>query len=57
MEQNEKWLQWAVELQNLFCSEIGYQTPIIDCRAAIFQNDKILLVQEKNGTYSAHLRI
>ncbi len=50
MEQNEKWLQWAVELQNLFCSEIGYQTPIIDCRAAIFQNDKILLVQEKNGT-------
>lgn len=94
MEQNEKWLQWAVELQslaqagifygkdsfdreryerireiaaemisyktdipknkvkNLFCSEIGYQTPKIDCRAATFQNDKILLVQEKNGTWS-----
>lgn len=26
--------------------------PKIDCRAAIFQNDKILLVQEKNGTWS-----
>ena len=38
--------------KNLFCSEIGYQTPKIDCRAAIFQNDKILLVQEKNGTWS-----
>lgn len=94
MEQNEKWLQWAVELQslaqagifygrdefdreryerireiaaemisfksaipmdkvrNLFCSEIGYQTPKIDCRAAIFQDGKILLVQEKNGSWS-----
>lgn len=94
MDKNEKWLQWAVELQslaqagifyekdvfdkeryerireiaaemisyktdismdkvkNLFCNEIGYQTPKIDCRAAVFQNDKILLVQEKNGTWS-----
>lgn len=94
MDKNEKWLQWAVELQslaqaglfygkdafdreryerireiaaemvshqsdipldkvkNLFCNEIGYQTPKIDCRAAIFQNDKILLVQEKNRTWS-----
>ena len=96
MDNNEKWLQWAVELQslaqagifygkdvfdkeryerireiaaemisyktdismdkvkNLFCNEIGYQTPKIDCRAAVFQNDKILLVQEKNGTWSLH---
>lgn len=94
MDKNEKWLQWAVELQslaqaglfygkdafdreryerireiaaemvshqsdipldkvkNLFCDEIGYQTPKIDCRAAIFQEDRILLVQEKNGTWS-----
>ncbi len=94
MDKNEKWLQWAVELQslaqaglyygkdefdkeryerireiaaemiswksaipmdkvkNLFCSEIGYQTPKIDCRAAIFRNGRILLVQEKNGTWS-----
>nr|WP_296439388.1 NUDIX hydrolase [uncultured Acetatifactor sp.] len=94
MDKNEKWLQWAVELQslaqaglfygkdafdreryerireiaaemvshqsdipldkvkNLFCDEIGYQTPKIDCRAATFQEDRILLVQEKNGTWS-----
>ena len=94
MDQNEKWLQWAVELQslaqaglfyckdkfdierfqrireiaaemivektdiplekvkNLFCCEIGYQTPKIDSRAAIFQDGKILLVRENNGTWS-----
>lgn len=94
MEQNEKWLQWAVELQSLsqaglyygkdrfdleryerireiaaemisykteiptekvrdlFCSEVGYQTPKLDTRAAIFQDEKILLVQENNGTWS-----
>lgn len=94
MNQNEKWLQWAVELQSiaqaglfygkdefdkeryerireiaaemishksgiskevvsdLFCNEIGYQTPKLDTRAAIFQDNKILLVKEKNGTWS-----
>ncbi len=94
MDNNEKWLQWAVELQSLaqagiyygkdiydverferireiaaemvsfqsmipiekvndlFCSEIGYQTPKLDSRAAIFQNDKILLVKENNGTWA-----
>lgn len=94
MEQNEKWLQWAVELQSiaqaglyyckdqydierfqrvreiaaemigsktnisvdkvteLFCNEIGYQTPKLDSRAAIFQDGKILLVKENNGTWS-----
>ncbi|MCI8485000.1 MAG: NUDIX hydrolase [Lachnospiraceae bacterium] len=94
MDQNEKWLQWAVELQGiaqtglyytegkfdveryerireiaaemisykteipkekvegLFCSEIGYQTPKLDTRAAIFKEDKILLVEETNGTWS-----
>lgn len=94
MDKNEKWLQWAVELQSiaqaglfygkdefdkeryeqireiaaemiayksdilvdkvkdLFCDEIGYQTPKLDSRAAIFQDDKILLVKEKNGTWS-----
>lgn len=94
MDKNEKWLQWAVELQSiaqaglfygqdefdkerynqirniaaemisyksdipvnkvkeLFCNEIGYQTPKLDSRAAIFQDDKILLVKEKNGTWS-----
>ncbi len=94
MEINEKWLQWAVELQslaqaglyyskdvfdteryerireiaaemishqteiplqkvkNLFCNETGFQTPKIDTRAAIFKNDKILLVHEINDTWS-----
>lgn len=94
MNSNEKWLQWAIELQSLaqsglfygrdvfdkeryerireisaemisyksdipldkvkdlFCNEIGYQTPKIDCRAAIFKDNKILLVQENNGTWS-----
>lgn len=91
MERNEKWLQWAVELQSLaqagltygkdaydleryqrireisaeivshmadipvetvkglFCNESGYQTPKLDTRAAIFQDEKILLVRENDG--------
>lgn len=94
MDTNEKWLQWAVELQSLaqaglyygrdkfdmeryeriraiaaemisckteiptetvkdlFCGEVGYQTPKLDTRAAIFQGDKILLVKENNGKWS-----
>lgn len=94
MNTNEKWLQWAVELQSiaqaglfygkdqfdleryerireisaemishkteipiekvkdLFCNETGYQTPKLDTRAAIFEKDKILLVQEKSGKWS-----
>lgn len=94
MDKNEKWLEWAVELQSiaqtglfygkdpfdmeryqrirdiaaemisfkteiplekvkdLFCCETGYQTPKLDTRAAIFKEDKILLVKEKNGTWS-----
>lgn len=94
MDKNEKWLQWAVELQslaqaglfyckdkyeleryerireisaemisykseipiekvkNLFCSDVGYQTPKIDTRAAIFKDKKILLVHEINGTWA-----
>lgn len=94
MNKNEKWLQWAVELQglaqagltygkdvfdreryerireisaemvahmselpvekvkDLFCNERGYQTPKLDTRAAIFEDGKILLVQENNGKWS-----
>ena len=94
MSKNERWLQWAIELQslaqagltygkdvydkaryerireisaeimshmsdiptetvkNLFCNETGYQTPKLDTRAAIFKDDKILLVCENNGTWS-----
>lgn len=40
------------KVKDLFCNEIGYQTPKIDTRAAIFKNDKILLVKESNGTWS-----
>lgn len=94
MDKNEKWLQWAVELQSLaqaglfyckdkyeleryerireisaemvslqseiplekvkdlFCGDVGYQTPKIDTRAAIFKEEKILLVHEANGTWA-----
>lgn len=94
MDENKKWLDWAVKLQSiaqaglfygkdkfdleryeqireisaemisyktdipvekvkdLFCCETGYQTPKLDTRAAIFQDDKILLVKENNGTWS-----
>ena len=92
--ENNKWLQWAIELQSLaqagltygkdmydkeryarireisaemmshisempvdkvkdlFCNENGYQTPKIDTRAAIFKDEKILLVHENNGTWA-----
>lgn len=94
MDSNERWLQWAVELQSLaqagitygesvydkeryerireisaeivshmsdiplkkvkdlFCNENGYQTPKLDTRAAIFEDEKILLVRENNGSWS-----
>lgn len=39
-------------VKNVFCNENGYQTPKLDTRAAIFQDEKILLVQEKNGKWS-----
>ncbi|MDE7334380.1 MAG: NUDIX hydrolase [Lachnospiraceae bacterium] len=94
MNKNEKWLEWAIELQslaqagltygkdvydreryerirdisaeilsyktdisvekvkNLFCNEIGYQTPKLDTRAAVFEHEKILLVKENNGKWS-----
>lgn len=39
-------------VKGLFCNEIGYQTPKIDTRAAIFRDEKILLVHESNGTWS-----
>ena len=87
-QEEEKWLNWAIELQslaqaglaygkdkfdierferireisaemvahktdisvekvkNLFCNEVGYQTP------TIFENNKILLIQESNGKWA-----
>ncbi len=40
------------KVKDLFCNETGYQTPKIDTRAAVFQDGKILLVHENNGTWS-----
>ena len=40
------------KVQDLFCNETGYQTPKIDTRAAVFVEDKIVLVHENNGTWS-----
>lgn len=40
------------KVKDLFCSETGYQTPRLDTRAAIFEDDKILLVRENNGKRS-----
>lgn len=41
------------KIRDLFASETGYQTPKIDIRAAVFNNNKILLVKEKiDGKWS-----
>ena len=47
-----RWWQQSRFQRDLFCSENGYQTPKLDTRAAIFKNDKILLVQENDGYWS-----
>lgn len=39
-------------VKDLFCGDVGYQTPKIDTRAAIFRDSKILLVHEANGTWA-----
>lgn len=38
--------------KDLFCNETGYQTPKLDTRAAVFQEGKILLVQELDGRWA-----
>ena len=40
------------KVKELFCNETGYQTPKLDTRAAIFKNNKIILVKENNGKWS-----
>lgn len=40
------------EIKDLFCNETGFQTPKLDTRAAIFKDNKILLVEENDGTWS-----
>ena len=36
------------KVKEVFCNEVGYQTPKIVTRAAIFKNNKILLAQENS---------
>ncbi len=40
------------KVRDLFCGDIGYQTPKIDTRAAVIKEDRILLVRERNGLWS-----
>lgn len=42
----------AEKARELYCSDVGYVTPKLDTRAAIFKNGKILLVKENNGLWS-----
>ena len=42
----------TARVRELFCNETGFQTPKLDTRAAIFQDDRILLVQENDGRWS-----
>lgn len=39
-------------VKTIFCNETGYQTPKLDTRAAVFKDDKILLVRENTGKWS-----
>ena len=42
-----------IKIRDLFASETGYQTPKVDIRAAVFSDDKILMVNEKiDGKWS-----
>lgn len=40
------------KVKNLFCNEVGYQTPKMDSRAAVFKDEKILMVKERDGKWS-----
>ena len=40
------------KVKKFFCNETGYQTPKMDTRAAVFKNDKILLVKERDGKWA-----
>lgn len=39
-------------VRDVFCNETGYQTPKLETRAAIFSENRILLVRERDGLWS-----
>ncbi len=39
-------------VRDVFCSENGYPTPKVDTRAAIFHEEKLLLVRESDGRWA-----
>lgn len=40
------------KVRKVFCNEDGYQTPKLDTRAAVFKNEKILLVRERDDKWA-----
>lgn len=42
----------AEKLTDLFCGDVGYQTPKVDTRAAVFRDGRILLVKERDDRWS-----
>lgn len=44
--------QTPAAIHRLFAVEEGYITPKVDTRAAVFEQNRILLVHEKNGTWA-----
>ena len=40
------------QMKEVFALDLGYQTPKIVTRAAIFDGDRVLLVRERNGKWS-----
>ncbi len=40
------------KVKDLFCNETGYQTPKLVTRAAVFKEDRILLVKENYGKWA-----
>ena len=42
----------AEHVKEVFCNETGFQTPKLDTRAAIFKDNKVLLVKERSGGWS-----
>ncbi|MBS4914050.1 MAG: NUDIX hydrolase [Veillonella sp.] len=40
------------KVYDIFCNEVGYQTPKVDTRGVVFVNGKVLLVRETSGKWT-----